>query len=250
MEIRNAMLIYKAWLETRGRFLAGLALLVAISAYTVVRAPGIIHDRKQFRQEHILYAQYIWILLYKGYLQSLWILSAVMLGLGGLWREKAAGVAGFTLSLPVSRRQLVLVRALVGAAEAATLAVIPSVTVWAISRLSGQSYPLNEAIMHSILMAGGGLIFYGSGLLLSHLMQGEFSAPTLGLGACLVLYVAFHLLRIETYNPFDLMSGKHYLDPNTFLLSGDLPLLPLAVFLVLSVLLIFTSVKVAELREF
>lgn len=250
MAIKDAMLIYKAWLETRGRFLAGLVLLIAISAYTVVRASSIIHDREQFRHEHILYAQYLWILLYKGYFQSLWILSAVMLGLGGLWREKAGRVSGFTLSLPVSRRRLVLVRSAVGAAEAITLAVVPSISIWAISALSGQPYRLNEAISHSILMAGGGLIFYGFGLLLSHLMQGEFSAPTLGLSGCLILYVALHLLRIETYNPFDLMSGKHYLDPNTFLLSGGLPWVPLSIFLVLTVLLVLTSVKVAELREF
>jgi hypothetical protein len=144
----------------------------------------------------------------------------------------------------------VLVRASVGAAEAVALAVVPSILIWVVSALAGQSYPFNDAILHSILMAGGGLFFYGLGLLLSHLMQGEFAAPTLGLGACLILYVAFHLLQIETYNPFDLMSGKHYLDPDTFLLSGRLPWLPLSVFLALTVLTIWLSVKVAELREF
>jgi ABC-type transport system involved in multi-copper enzyme maturation permease subunit len=250
MEMRNAMLIHKAWLETRWRFLAGLALLMAISVYTVLRAPAIIRDREQFRHEHILYAQYIWILLYKGFLQTIWILSAVMLGIGGVWREKASGVAGFTLSLPVSRQQLVLVRAAVGAIEVITLAVVPSLLVWAISVLTGHPYPLGDAISHAVLMVGGGLIFYGLSVLLSHLMQGELSVPTLALGSCLVLYLAFQLLELETYNPFDLMSGKHYLDPNTFLLVGAWPWLPLGLFFVLAMGMVFISARIAEARDF
>lgn len=250
MEMRNAMLIYKAWLETRWRFLAGLVLLAAIITYTVFQAPTVIKAREQFRGEHILYAQYIWILLYKGYFQALWILAAVMLSLGGLWREKSSGVAGFTLSLPVSRRRLVLLRSAVGAAEAITLAIIPCILIWAISPLAGFSYPLREAVSHSILIAGGGLVFYGWGQLLSHLMQGEFSTPTLALSVCLVLFIAFKLLRLETYNPFDLMSGRYYLDPNTFLLYGALPWLPFSVFLVITIVLVIASIKIAEVRNF
>jgi ABC-type transport system involved in multi-copper enzyme maturation permease subunit len=244
------MLIYKAWLETRWRFLAGLALLMLISLYAVLRAPNIIQFREQLDREQLTYAKYIWILLYKGYLQSLWILSAMMLGLGGLWREKAAGVSGFTLSLPVTRRRLVLVRALVGAAEAIILALIPSLLIWAVSPLVNQSYPLAEAVSHSILMAGGGLIFYGFGLLLSHLMQGEFSVPTVGLSVCSVLYMAFQTRQLKIYNPFDLMSGRNYLDPNTFLLRDALPWLPLSIFFGIAVLAILTSARIAEARDF
>jgi hypothetical protein len=173
-----------------------------------------------------------------------------MLGLGGLWREKATGVAGFTLSLPVTRRRLVLVRSGVGATQAIILAVVPSILIWMVSPLAGYSYPLKEAISHSVLMIGGGLIFYGWGLLLSHLMQGEFSAPTLGLSACLVLYIVFKVLQLETYNPFDLMSGRDYLDPNTFLLSGALPWLPLSVFSGITGMMVFISLRIAESRDF
>jgi ABC-type transport system involved in multi-copper enzyme maturation permease subunit len=250
METRDVMLIYKAWLETRWRFLAGLALLMLISFYTVLRAPNIISFREHLDREPLTYAKFIWILLYKGYLQSLWILSAVMLGLGGLWREKSSGVAGFTLSLPVTRRRLVLVRALVGATEAIILALLPSLLIWATSPLVKESYPLTEAISHALLMAGGGLIFYGLGLLLSHLMQGEFSVPTLALSICLVLYIAFQLMRLESYNPFNLMSGKYHLDPNTFLLHGTLPWLPLSLFCAIALVTVLTSVRIAESRDF
>lgn len=250
MKTKDVMLIYKAWLETRWRFLAGLALLVALIFYTVFQAPTVIKARKEFRGEHIVYAQYIWILLYKGYLQALWILAAVMLGLGGLWREKSSGAAGFTLSLPVSRRRLVLVRSMVGAAEAITLAVVPCILIWAISPLAGYSYPLGQAVSHSVLIVGGGLIFYAWGLLLSHLMQGEFSTPTLALSVCLVLFIAFKLLRLEIYNPFDLMSGRYYLDPNTFLLNGALPWQSLSFFLAITIVIAIASIRIAEVRDF
>ena len=165
--------------------------------------------------------------------------------MGGSWQEQATGSASFTLSLPVSRRRLILTRAVVGAAEVIVLAIVPLLLIWAISPIVGYSFPLGDAARHAVLIIGGGLIFYGWGVLLSHLMRNEFSVTTLALGVCLVLYVAFNVLRVETYNPFDLMSGKHYLDPNTFLLRGDLPFLPLAVYL-LGAAMIFLAAKIAE----
>ncbi|HLM60032.1 MAG TPA: ABC transporter permease subunit [Pyrinomonadaceae bacterium] len=249
-ESKNLMLIYKAWLETRWRFLAGLVLLGAISLYAIFRAPEIIAAREQFDSESLPYAKYLWILLYKGYFQALWIVSAVILGLGGLWQEQATGSANFTLSLPVSRKLLVITRAAVGAAEAVILAIVPLLLIWAFSPLAGYSFPLNEAALHAVLIIGGGLVFYAWGVLLSHLMRNEFSVITLALSVCLVLYIAFNLLRVEIYNPFDLMSGKHYLDPDTFLLRGDLPWLPMGVYLAITAALIFLAAKIAERRDF
>ena len=46
------------------------------------------------------------------------------------------------------------------------------------------------------------------------------------------------------------MSGKHYLDPNTFLLGGDLPFLPLGVYLAAATAMIFLAAKIAERRDF
>jgi hypothetical protein len=251
MKSVNLTLIYKAWLETRWRFFTGLLLLLAISIYTVFQAKNIIHYREMLRPgEHIIYAQYIWIVLYKGYLQVLWILSAVMLALGGLWWEKSLGLAGFTLSLPISRRRLVLVRAAVGAAQALVLALVPCCVIWLFSQISENRYPLKDAVLHSVLYVGAGLIFYSLTLLLSHLMSGEFSVPTLALGLCLVLYISFQVLGLKIYNPFDLMSGKYYLDPNTFLLRGTLPWLPMSVLLIIAILALFASVKIAESRDF
>jgi hypothetical protein len=46
------------------------------------------------------------------------------------------------------------------------------------------------------------------------------------------------------------MSGKYYLDPDTFLLRGDLPWLPLGVYLAITTTLIFLAAKIAERRDF
>jgi len=251
MRRSTTMLVHKAWLETRGRFWAALAVLVGISLYGILQAPNIIHAREQLRpEEHVSYARYIWILLYSGYLQALWILSGVILSCGGLWREKFSGSAGFTLALPVSRRCHVLIRTAVGVVELIILAFIPSLLIGELSPLCGYAYPLQQASNFSCLMIGGGLTFYSWGLLLSHLMQGEFTTPTLGIGFCLVLFILFKLPHLHAYSPFDLMSGKAYLDPSTFLLRGGLPWFPLSICLAIAAVTLFITVKIAESREF
>jgi ABC-2 type transport system permease protein len=247
----SVMLLYKAWLETRWRFVAALMLLVFISMYTVLRAKNIINDRAQlFPREHILYAQYIWIILFRGYLQSLWILSAVVLALGGLWREKAIGIAGFTLSLPVTRRRLLLTRAAIGVLEVVVLALVPCFLIWAVSTVTANSYSLRESLSHALLILAGGLIFYALGFLLSHIMHGEFSTPTLALGLCLLMYVGFNILRFEDFNPFDLMSGKHHLDPITFFLQPPVPWAAIATFTAVSAFVVLLSVRITESRDF
>jgi hypothetical protein len=138
----------------------------------------------------------------------------------------------------------------VGAAQALVLALVPCCVIWLFSQISENRYPLKDAVLHSVLYVGAGLIFYSLTLLLSHLMSGEFSVPTLALGLCLVLYISFQVLGLKIYNPFDLMSGKYYLDPNTFLLRGTLPWLPMSVLLIIAILALFASVKIAESRDF
>lgn len=67
-------LLYKAWLETRFRFLASVLLLLAIILFGVMRAEGIMHDVAATRTlAKVNYTQYVWIILYKGYLLTIFI---------------------------------------------------------------------------------------------------------------------------------------------------------------------------------
>lgn len=60
---------------------------------------------------------------------SAWILSAFLLGLGGMRREGATGTALFTLALPVKRMSLVQVRAALLLGESVGLALIPVILI-------------------------------------------------------------------------------------------------------------------------
>src|SRR5919199_2166764 len=115
------MLLYRSWLEIRSRVLSAAVVLALLGVATVVRARGTIGALEHFHHERVSYALYVWLSLPHGWLQFMWILVALLLGMGGLLREQALGSAGFTLSLPVARWRIVAVRAVVGAAAAVVL---------------------------------------------------------------------------------------------------------------------------------
>src|SRR6266496_1216778 len=103
------MLWYKAWLETRSRFLISLAGIVVLCSYIVYHG-----DREALPSTKLSYYYHV---LHGGHvaLCTMWVAAVTLLMMGGLLREKAVGASSFTLSLPVSRRQLMAVRICVGA---------------------------------------------------------------------------------------------------------------------------------------
>lgn len=251
MGSKSLALAYKAWLETRARFLTGAIIIIVLIFWDVFRANGIIAEYEHFRQgEHIQYAEYIWISLYRGYLQAFWIFCALMLGLGGLWREQAQGTAVFTLSLPVSRRQVTYMRILVGLVEIVALGFLPALLIPLLSVFTGNHYSLVQSFSFSTLLVGGGIIFFGWGVLLSHLIQKEFTAPATGMSAALLLYFISRLPHLSEYNIFDVMSGKHYLGHQTFLIEKGLPWVGIGVSMMLTLALIAISLKLIRARDF
>jgi len=108
----SVSVLWKAWRESRGRFFPALVLLASLVVYAVVTSPGFL-DRynTRFPDKTLLYSVYVWTGLFHYALQGLWVLAAFVVALGGLAREKATGVALFTLGLPVGRLRLFLIRA-------------------------------------------------------------------------------------------------------------------------------------------
>lgn len=243
------MLLYRCWLEVRGRFVASAAVMALLGVATVVRAPETIGGLERFHGEPVPYALYVWLSLPHGYQQFTWILAALLLAMGGLLRERALGTAGFTLSLPVARWHIVAARAAVGAAAAAVLALVPLVLVAALSPLAGYAYPLRPALLLAVLLAGVGMVFYGLGFLLSHLGGGEHTAPAVGIGIVGVLWVLTRLPPFAPYDVFAVMSGKPYLDRHTFYLPG-LPWDALAASLAVFAAMIAASALIARQRDF
>jgi hypothetical protein len=251
MSPATRMLVRKAWLESKGRFIAAATILTILGVSTVLRAPATIAGWERIhRGEQMSYPLYVWLSLPHGFLQFLWIIAAVVLGLGGLVREDATGSSGFTLALPVSRRQHILTRAAVGASEAIVLGFIPLLIVAILSPLIGQSYPLSQALMFATMFVLAGLIFLALGFLLSHLLRGEYSVPAVALAAIAAFYIFTKLPRFSVLSVFDAMDGKKVLVGRTFFLGHEFPVATIAISLTLAALMIALSVVRTRSRDF
>ena len=143
------MLWYRTWLETRWRFLAGLALLIlsaagVVFAYRQVAAlmpmvPNVETDSELGRRIHEAaalareYRGYVWLQWFRQNLSNTWTIIAVLLGTGGLLSQTANGSALFTLALPVTRRRLMGIRAATGLVELLVLTLVPSLIITLLS---------------------------------------------------------------------------------------------------------------------
>ncbi|MCA1632139.1 MAG: hypothetical protein LC802_00115 [Acidobacteria bacterium] len=253
------MLWYKAWLETRWRFIVGLVLLTCFGAAVVLTHPLMENMQVEIpnlpgslgesvREAFALmttYRGYVWSQWFAKNLLQFWTLFAVLLGVGGFAAEAQRGTALWTLSLPVTRRRLLGVRAGVGAAELLLLALVPSLLVAALSPLVGQSYPLGEALAYSLMMFIGGMFFYGLALLLSTAF-GDQLKPIL---AAMAVSIAMGLLslfskRLADYSVYSVMSGQKYFN------EGAPPWAGLAVCVALAAAMFYASLRVLERRDF
>src|SRR5437867_1091552 len=177
------MLTYKAWLDTRWRFLIGLGLLAVLAAGTVfeyrfvepllpatARAIDSADVNPLIRRAFEVQREYrgfVWWQAFRQNLSQLGTLFAVLLGSGGLLSQGSGASALFTLSLPVSRRQLVGARAATGLAELLGLAVVPAVLISILSPLAGQHYSFASAIVHGVSLFAAASVFFSLALLFS-----------------------------------------------------------------------------------
>src|SRR5947208_2420991 len=110
------MLWYKSWLETRWRFLIGLAVLICSASGMVLVWPKIVELiplaanigvkgelGRQIRESVELsreFRGYVWLQWFHDNMTKMGTLFAVLLGTGGVLSHRAGAL--FTLSLPVS----------------------------------------------------------------------------------------------------------------------------------------------------
>ena len=172
------MLWHKSWLETRSRFLIGLALLLCSAGATVFAYPKVVEllavmpaidtggeIGRRIREAADLsreYRGYVWSQLYRQNLIQLWTIFAVLLGTGGLLSQTAAARL-FTLSLPVSRQRLLGARAAAGLAQMLVLAIVPALAIVVVSPLISKSFPLLDALAYALCaFAGSAVLFKGT----------------------------------------------------------------------------------------
>jgi ABC-2 type transport system permease protein len=244
------MLWYKAWLESRARFLLS-ACTVALLCVAFV----LLHREAAELADHSRsYVEYIWRIVYKGYLREIFVLLAVLLGVGGLMRERDHGTTTFTLALPVSRWRLVFIRAAVGVLEVLGLSVLPALILPSMSSLVGEVYPWSQAWQFGLLWSVSGAFFFAIGFLASIFFAGEYTAPVVAVIAMLGYSLAVELPQIERFAPdvHDLMSGVDmpYFRSDVYLLTGTLPWTALAVILFAVSCSLILAAKVTDRQDF
>jgi ABC-2 type transport system permease protein len=238
------MLWYKAWLETRSRFLICLLGMVALCSASVLYG-----DRNVAYEVGSDYYNFV---LFEGHqlLVLMWTLATTLIMMGGLLREKANGSSSFTLALPVSRRRLMVVRICIGLSQAFVLAIVPWVAMFSVSSVFGKTRSFSQAGCYIVLLLGGGILFFAVAVLASSLIGGEYTAPAVSFGAVIFIAVALSSAAMRRYSPWEFMTGARYRIEQTNRLSLPIPWLQGAIYIFIAGLLLAISVKAIERREF
>lgn len=238
------MLWYKAWLETRSRFLISLFGMVALCSVFVLHG-----DRDAIYEVGTDYYNFV---LFSGHqiLVMTWALAVTLIMMGGLLREKATGSSAFTLALPVSRTRLVMVRICMGLAQAVVLAIVPWTAMFTVGSIFGKTHSVSQAAFYLVLLLGGGLVFFAMAALISSLVSGEYTAPVVSFGAIIVTAVALSSAALRPYDPWAFMTGAEYLNGETNLLLLPIPWLQTAIYVFLAGVLLALSVRIIRQKEF
>lgn len=248
------MLWYKAWLETRSRFLISLATLTVFCALFIHHALYISCSNTLPCRGGINSFEQMWefqrlLFINQQYLVIMWILAVVLLGMGGIVREKALGTSSLTLTLPVSRSRLVGVRIAMGVFQAIVLGVVPWAAVFAISSRAKMPISITQAGSYVLLLVGGGLIYFAMSVLVSSLVSGEYTAPALAFGVVLLTAMLFDNW-LRRFNVWRLVTGDFSINRSTFLLAKQLPWPGILASLSAATLMVLASVLVVQRREF
>jgi ABC-2 type transport system permease protein len=236
------VLWYKAWLETRARFLTSLVIVTVISAFFVYHNQGD-HPREWHREFYRL------LFGHQQILATLWIFLVILLGMGGIVREKATGVSSFTLTLPVSKARLLGVRVGIGVIEAIVLAVVPWTAVYVICSITKMPISISQVGLYVLLLIGGGLVYFAMAVLVSSLVAGEYTAPAVAFGVALVATLLWEVY-LQPFNNRKLLTGAYSVNTSTYLLSGHLPWLGIFASLSVAALMLLASVMIVQKREF
>jgi ABC-2 type transport system permease protein len=219
------MLWYKAWLDTRWRFLIGLALLICTALANALTYPTAVATLEAARNEspngplasHIdlawqlstTFRGYIWDQVIHHNMYYLWSLFAVLLAADGPLNQRTGAI--FTLTLPVSRRRLCAVRAGVDFCELGLLALLPLLAVSLAAPAVGHSYALADALIHAIHLLIGGTCFYCLTLLLAAFFEDRWRPILLTLAAAVLVGVSAEFLpALSALGPVGVMIGESY----------------------------------------
>jgi ABC-2 type transport system permease protein len=247
------MLWYKAWRESRIRFLLSIAVWTLLCVGLMYRA------RTGFPppdQPKLPYSAWVWGNIYGNLNPTIFIILVMVLGLGGLQRERPVGTAAFTLTLPVTRIHLVFVRAAVGLLQLIILSFIPAMLIPTLSPiLARQSYPESQALQFALLFMSWGAVAFAVGFLWSCLFGGEFT----GMALCVITPVVYRIFiqnssaleRFPAFHYANFMSGLPYIQsPVKVLIIGPLPWTTFLFLAAVTIALITCAGRITRQQDF
>jgi hypothetical protein len=257
----HSALSYKAWLDTRWRFLIGLAVLT-LSAGAIVFTyddvlkllplaaqvdPTTAVGRQISEQAQLVtdYRSYIWSQWIRDDMRQLAALFAVVIAAGGLLSQASRGGGLFTLSLPVSRAQLLGARAWIGLAELAALTVLPLLLIAALSPVANQRYGIGDALMHGLAMFAGASVLFAGTMLLSTVFNDIWRPPLIVLCVTVVMHAARLILQLpDAPSLLGVMTGEH------FFWTRELPVVGLLITAALSAAMLYAASLNVARRDF
>jgi ABC-2 type transport system permease protein len=185
---------------------------------------------------------FIWYRGFRDNLTGLGVIFVVLLGCGGLISETSKGSALFTLSLPVTRRQLFTARAGVGLAQCFAIAMVPPLVFPILAPAIGQQFTLGDALAHGLCLFVGGTLFFSLATYLSTLFADIWRPLVTALViACGVAVVSFAVPQIDV---FSVMNGEMYFR------TGTLPWVGLLTSAVVATALLYSAAETLERRDF
>jgi hypothetical protein len=255
------MLWYKAWLETRWRFVIGLVLLVFSAAVAVIAYPRLVElvplmptvevsgelGRRIKEAADLMrdYRGYVWSQWLRQSMTQLLTLFAVLLGTGGLLSQAARGGAMFTLSLPVSRNRVLAVRAATGLAELLALAFVPPLLFPMLSPAVGETYGIGDALVHGACLFIAGAVVFSLAFLLSTVFTDVWRPALIAGCTAAVLGICEPFFPdLARYSLFATMDGEVYFR------GGGLPWLGLLASTAASVAMLYTATRNIARQDF
>lgn len=211
------MLWYKSFVETRRWFMLGALLLMAqvVAMYVAYPADpvnaypngalGVLPDEMtQLRSAD--FRGYVWLRWFSTTMLLFWPVYAIALA----GTDLEGGGREYLLSLPLTRRRIVLTRLTVALAQIAVLTVVPSLLVSAMAPLRGQTYPVQDALVHSAILLAGGFGLIGLTIFLRTVMNDVAAFTAVGSLVVFVLCMTFLARDLTPYSILRVMNGAEY----------------------------------------
>jgi hypothetical protein len=223
------MLWYKGWLETRLRILFVLAM-VAYSLAMAHWGPFRSLEPRQLVETVLIF----------------WMIVPIMLGGAGIRTTAFRAQKGlhgstlYTLTLPVSRLRLVLVRAGVGLAEMAGIFLLTSIAAWVLSPVLNVRATYADALENALVMTICGAVVYFISVFLATFLDDMWQ-----IWVSAIAVAALRLIPLPS--PFNLFRAMGAGSP---LVTHSMPWASMGVSLCAAAILFWTAVKIAETREY